>query len=390
MLFNLSLGWSKHMQALERYQLAKRVTLVGALVNALLALCKIVLGFVGNSQGLIADGVHSLADLVTDGLVLFASRFGSQQADKDHPYGHRRIETAATVFVAILLVLTGIGIIAQAIHGFITPHQGEVQSFTLWVAAISIILNELLFHYTLRAARTIRSELLRANAWHHRSDAASSFIVFVGIAGGLLGYYALDGIAAIVVGFTIVKLSWDIGWSSLRELVDTGVDQATLALIEETIIQVPGVKALHLLRNRSMAGRILIDVHVQVEPTITVSEGHYIATKVHQCLTGSVADIEDVTVHIDPEDDGESIAIASLPGRAELLALLELKLATCDAYQQHIEMRLHYLSSQVFIEIYLPAIYISEAKNLHQQMTQALAESSYIHSVQLFFQAKQE
>lgn len=373
-----------------RAKVSQRVILVGALVNALLAIIKITVGYIGHSQGLIADGVHSLSDLLSDALVLFASRFGSQQADTEHPYGHRRIETAATVFLAVILIVTGGGIITQAIYEFIEPSKPDVHGFTLGVALISIIANESLFRYTLSSAQKVRSELLRAHAWHHRSDAASSLVVLIGIVGGLMGYYYLDGIAAIIVGFMIIKMGWDLGWSSLRELVDTGVDSHTLQTIEQTITQVPGVKAMHLLRNRSMAGQVFIDVHVQVDPHITVSEGHYIATQVHQELVNTIDNVEDVTVHIDPEADQESKAIISLLPRTELLQLLNDRLGNIEAYRQHHEIRLHYLRGKLTIEMVLPIDYIGNAIDIQQTVKAATAELQFINTVKLLFEVAEE
>jgi len=374
----------------SRYQLAKKVTLIGAGVNFVLAIGKIIMGFWGHSQGLIADGIHSVSDLLTDGLVLFASRYGSQGADHDHPYGHRRIETAATVFLAIILIATGVCIIADAIYEFVSPNKPTVHGFTLWGAFISILVNEILFRYTLRASVTIRSELLRANAWHHRSDAASSLVVLIGIIGGLWGYHYLDGIAAIIVGFMLVKMAWDLGWNSLRELVDTGVDKQTLASIESAIEKVPGVKAMHLLRNRSMGGHVFVDVHVQVEPLLSVSEGHYIATQVHQELLKSIDNIEDVTVHVDPEHDEQSKAIIHLPCREQILKLLDEKLFACDAYRQHREIRLHYLRGKLTIELVLPTNYITQASEINQTLAEALAEFTFINPVKLLFEAAEE
>lgn len=381
---------TRETQAAGRYQVARRVTLIGAVINAFLAAGKIALGFVGHSQGLVADGFHSLADLITDALVVFASRLGSQQADLDHPYGHGRIETAATVILSILLIITGVGIIGQAIYKLINPTQAVISSFTLWIAFVSVIANELLFHYTLSAARKSQSELLRANAWHHRSDAASSLVVLLGIIGSLLGYAYLDAITAIIVGFLIVKMSWDFGWDSLRELVDTGVDASTLQILKQTIQAVPGVKALHSLRNRSMAGRILIDVHVQVNSDITVSEGHYIATQVHQQLLTALDNIEDVTVHIDPENDEEGKSVVGLPSRAEFYELLKLKLDHIEAYRHCTEIRLHYLHAKLGVEILLPNQYFADAIRLRTMINEALATVSYISFLKLLFEVAEE
>jgi cation diffusion facilitator family transporter len=374
----------------DRIRLSQRVVLVGALINALLAIAKIILGFIGHSQGLIADGAHSLSDLLSDALVLFAARYGGQKADKDHPYGHRRIETAATVFLAIILVITGGGVVAQAIYEFIDPSKSDIHGFTLWVALLSIVANEVLYRYTLTAAKKIHSDLLRAHAWHHRSDAASSLVVLLGIAGGLMGFYYLDGVAALVVGFMVIKMGWDLGWTSLRELVDTGVDAKTLQTIEQAIRQVPGVKSMHLLRNRSMAGQVLIDVHIQVDPYITVSEGHYIATQVHNKLLETIDNVEDVTVHVDPEEDQASKAIGNLLTRTEIIALLDDRLGTIDAYRQHREIRLHYLRGKLTIELILPMHYITNQLEMQQVLDVALAELKFIDKVKLLFEVAEE
>ena len=250
------------MQPNHRYQQSKRVTLIGAIVNALLGILKVLIGTLGNSHALVADGLHSFSDLLTDGLVIFAAKFGSREADIDHPYGHGRIETAATLALAMLLVLVGAGIIYDAgDHLFIEKSTQSPHYIVLIIALISVIANEWLFRYTLRIAEKIQSNLLKANAWHSRSDAGSSVVVLIGVGGSLLGFTYLDAIAAIIVGLFVIKMGWELGWSSLQELVDTGTDPKTLIKIEKAIHEVPGVKSMHQLRTRSMGGNILVDIH---------------------------------------------------------------------------------------------------------------------------------
>ena len=302
----------------ERYHQAKKVTLWGALVNALLALIKCIGGIFFNSQALIADGIHSLSDLLTDGLVIMASKYGSQEADESHPYGHQRIETAATLLLALLLILAGTGIAWDAVKHILLTSALKPEIYALPIAVISILANELLYHYTKHIGLKIQSELITANAWHHRSDAASSIVVLLGLIGSLLGFAYFDSVAAIIVGGMIIKMGLDYGWSSVKELVDTAVEPDMLSNIEKIIQEVNGVKRIHQLRSRMMAGDVFVDVHILVAPKITVSEGHFIAQRVHQKLMKEVDAIKDVTVHVDPEDDEEVNPSIHLPERIEI------------------------------------------------------------------------
>ena len=194
-----------------RYQQAKRVTLVSAFFNACLAFGKLLIGFFSGSHGILADGLHSLSDLLTDFLVIVASKYGSQEADDDHPYGHQRIETAATFFLSLLLVVTGTGLLWDSLlHSFSDKAILDGTSAIMMIC-LSLIVNEGLFHYTMHHGKRLDSKLLIANAWHHRSDSMSSFVVLIGLVGNLLGYYFLDAIAASIVGGLIIKMGWSLG-----------------------------------------------------------------------------------------------------------------------------------------------------------------------------------
>ncbi|MDX2346446.1 MAG: cation diffusion facilitator family transporter [Legionella sp.] len=301
-----------------RYQKAKFVTLFGAVINALLGISKLLGGIWFHSSALVADGFHSLSDLFTDGMVLIASKYGSQDADDAHPYGHQRIETAATYVLALLLILTGVAIAWDALS-HLRHHEHEHPGFwALPLAGLSIIANEALFWYTRHVGREIQSQLIIANAWHHRSDAASSLIVLIGLIGSLLGYPSLDGIAALLVGLLIIKMGVDYGWKSIKELVDTGVETSMLTEIENSIKNTDGVIKVHQLRTRLMGCDIFVDVHVQVNPMISVSEGHFIAQHVHHGLLKQFSNIKDVTVHIDPEDDEVTSPSLHLPNRTAI------------------------------------------------------------------------
>jgi cation diffusion facilitator family transporter len=234
-----------------RYRETRRVTLIGSALDLSLGVVKIIGGLAGHSQALVADGVHSLSDLATDVLVLYAAKHANVDADEAHPYGHARIETAATVGLGILLVIIGIGIALETARRLTTPESLVIpETWGLAIAAFSVVSKEAMYHYTMTYARRLHSNLLRANAWHTRTDAFSSVVVIVGIGGALLGFQYLDAVAALVVAAMIAKIGYDLAWSSLRELVDTGLEPDELDDIRATILSVGGVKDLHELRTR--------------------------------------------------------------------------------------------------------------------------------------------
>ncbi len=345
------------MQRTQRYQEARRVTLIGAGINIFLGLSKVVFGLLGHSSALVADGIHSFSDLLTDALVLFAAKLGSQAADLDHPYGHQRIETVATVALAILVAMAGIGIMLDSIWDLVTGKDlVRPGIYVLAIAAISVLANEWLFRFTLKVGKQLNSNLLKANAWHSRSDALSSLVVLLGVGGALLGYLYLDDVAAVIVGMLVVKMGWDLAWSSVRELVDTGLEPEALKAIEAVIQQVPGVLALHCLRTRLMAGDIYVDVHILVERHLTVSEGHYIGQQVHLSLVEQFASITDVTVHVDPEEDGMAALSESLPARRDLVPKLLNLWRDLPGGQnlKDADIALHYLQGQLEVVVQLP------------------------------------
>ncbi|MCH9756940.1 MAG: cation diffusion facilitator family transporter [Gammaproteobacteria bacterium] len=332
-----------------RYKKAKFATLLGAFINALLGISKLLGGIWFHSNALVADGFHSLSDLFTDGMVLIASKYGSQDADDAHPYGHQRIETAATYVLALLLILTGVAIAWDALT-HLRHHEHEHPGiWALPLAGISIIANEALFWYTRHVGQTIQSKLIIANAWHHRSDAASSFIVFAGLLGSFAGFTSLDGVAALLVGLLIVKMGIDYGWKSIKELIDTGVESTLRAQIDNIIQDTNGVVKVHQLRTRLMGSDIFVDVHAQVDPMISVSEGHFIAQRVHFSLMKNIPGIKDVTVHIDPEDDEITSPSLHLPNRA----MLEKELLNHwrDTFPEINTCLLHYLDGKLTLDL---------------------------------------
>lgn len=371
------------MQKYSRYEQAKKVTLIGALVNTLLGAIKLLGGVVFHSHALIADGVHSFADLWTDIMVLFASKYGSQDADESHPYGHQRIETAATLMLALLLVLAGAGIAWDALDEIIHKRHTMPGLLAIPIAILSIAANEALFHYTRYVGNRIQSDLIIANAWHHRSDAASSIVVLFGLIGSLAGWAAFDAIAAIVVGGLIIQMGLSYGWNSVKELVDTAVEPELLTSIVDFIKQTPGVEKIHQLRTRRMGGDIFIDVHILVAPTLSVSEGHYIAQHVHRSLTIHFDRVKDVTVHVDPEDDEISCPSFHLPNRSNIeQTILRPWQNNYPCIQSWV---LHYLNGTLSIDLICDA-QLDNKSALEQRIRDDLTKQTDITSIRLLSQ----
>jgi cation diffusion facilitator family transporter len=337
-----------------RYREVRKVTVVGGVVDLLLGIVKILVGTTANSQALIADGVHSLSDLATDFLVLFAAKHSHREADEEHPYGHGRIETVATVILGVALALVAIGICYDALQRMRDPellrHPGVL---ALLVALVSVASKEIIYHYTVRAARRLRSNMLHANAWHSRSDAISSIIVVIGVAGTMYGFSYLDAIAAAAVGLMIAKIGWDLLWKSLQELIDTSLEEDKVEAIRKAILGVTGVRALHMLRTRRSGSDALVDVHILVDPGLSVSEGHMIGEHVRTRLIGEMDDVSDVTVHIDPEDDELASPCNGLPLRDEVMRRLEKRWSKLDVNTDIEKVVLHYLDGKVHVDIFM-------------------------------------
>lgn len=335
----------------ERSAAAHHVTWVSIGVNLVLTVMQIVVGVFAHAQSLVADGFHSLADLVADFMVLAANKHSGSPADDNHPYGHERLETLASLALGVVLIGTGGGILYSAIQRIQNLEAlPPVASIALWTAFATLAGKELLFRYMLRVGERLRSPMLIANAWHARADAASSLVVAAGIAGSLMGWRFLDPIAAIVVGLMVVRMGWRFTWEALAELVDTGIPAAERDAVMATVVATPGVLACHSLRSRRMAHKVLIDARVQVAPRISVSEGHQIAETVHDRVLAEHIDVLDVMVHIDVESEGQRTA-RQQPPRAAIAAILRKHgLAEADMAG----MTLHYLNSGLEIVLTVP------------------------------------
>ncbi len=262
----------------ERAAAASRSTWVSVAVNLVLSITQVLVGVLAKSQALIADGIHSLSDLVADFVVLFASHHSKKDADEDHPYGHQRFETAASLVLGLMLLGVGVGMLWSALLKLEAPETiQKVHVSALWIAGIALAAKELLFRYMLVVAKRVKSSMLVANAWHARSDAASSLVVGVGIVGNLAGYPILDPIAALIVGLMVTRMGWSFGWRALQDLVDSSVNEQEVEAIRRTLLETPGVSDVHDVRTRMMGDMIVVDAHLEVDAKITVEAGHDIA-----------------------------------------------------------------------------------------------------------------
>ena len=302
---------SSSVETLSRdlYESGMRVTYVGMVVNALLIVLKLLGGMFGMSAAMIADAVHSFSDLITDIGVLVGLRFISKPADSTHAYGHGRVETAITFLMGIAIVLTGLGLFKNGattiFHSFsgVLPAQPGV--IALIMGVVSILSKEALFHYTQSVARRSGSSTLEANAWHHRTDAFSSVGTVLGVGGAIIlgsRWTVLDPAAAVFVSLLVIRVGADIGWRAFRELTDESLSQQALAKVEKTIVSVEGVEGSHKIRTRSLGRYVTIDAHIQVDPTISVRDGHEIATRVEYAVREAMNNAAYVTIHIEPRD----------------------------------------------------------------------------------------
>lgn len=369
----------------RRNSLANRSTWVSVVVNTILTLTQIVAGFLAHSQSLIADGMHSLSDLVCDFLVLVASHHSKDPADEGHPYGHGRVETAASFVLGAILVVTGGAImVAAAIKLQNIENLPSVAPLALWVALIALVTKELLFRYMLRVGERLRSPMLIANAWHARSDAASSLVVAVGIGANMLGFVYADSLAAILVGFMIVRMGIVFAWDAFQELIDAGLSIEEVDSIRQIIIDTPGVESLHELRTRRMAHRALVDAHILVDPRISVSEGHSIAERARGRVLKSHLAVSDVLVHVDPEDDIDHDSNAErMPAREILLTHLAPLL---NGLPQPQRVVFHYIGGKVEAEVYLPHEFFEHGTALvraEQAVAARLTDNKYFSSISL-------
>ncbi|MBU9342933.1 cation diffusion facilitator family transporter [Burkholderia multivorans] len=340
-------------QSADKHAVARKSTFVSIVLNVVLATFQIAVGVIAHSQALIADGVHSISDLISDFVVLVANRHSGAVPDADHNYGHSRYETVASLFLGAILIAVGIGMLWRGGERLVHLETIPPVHFSALLVALTVLVSkEALFRYMLREARRVRSAMLVANAWHARSDAASSLVVAIGIVGSLFGFRLLDPIAAAIVGFMVARMGWTFGYDALQDLSDRALSLAETAEIRALLAATPGVRDVHDLRTRKMGDAALVDAHILVDPMISVSEGHYIAETARVRVLADPR-VLDALIHVDPENDAARRPALALPPRDEIATRLEAALAQRGLRATAIN--LHYLSTGLEIDVTLPA-----------------------------------
>jgi cation diffusion facilitator family transporter len=336
---------------------AHKVTLIGAAVDFVVGVAKMVTGFVVGSAALVADGIHSFSDILTDVFVLAATHFGRQAPDSNHPYGHGRIETLATLWLGSVLIFVAGGIawasLMRLLSGEPIPAPGV---WAIGIAVIALLAKEWIFRYTLRVAKRVNSRLLEANAWHSRSDALSTVVVLIGLVAAQFGAGWMDAVAAIVVGVMVGQVGGRLLWESSQELIDTALPEEERRQMQALAEQVPGVLGVHDLRTRTLGSQALLDLHIVVAPRVTVSEAHEIGNAVTRRLREAFPDLADVTFHIDPEDDAGETEHSRRPGlplRGDVEGMLDETWRDVRVWHTRVALDLHYLDNQVDVSIFV-------------------------------------
>jgi len=281
---------------------AMKVSIVSIVSNIFLTIIKFIAGFISHSGAMISDAIHSLSDVLSTFVVIIGVKLSNKKADKEHPYGHERLECVASIILAVMLALTGIGIGMTGIGNIIKGKYVILLSSTLAlvIAAISIIAKEAMYWYTRNAAKKINSGALLADAWHHRSDALSSVGSFVGILGAKLGLPVLDSLASIIICLFIIKVAYDIFKDAIDKMVDKSCDEATIKRIEDIIYENKDIIKIDDLRTRMFGNKYYIDVEISVDKEMSVLNAHSIAQNVHDDIEKRLPSTKHCMVHVNP------------------------------------------------------------------------------------------
>jgi cation diffusion facilitator family transporter len=281
----------------------RRVTLWGLALNLFISIVKFIVGWLGNSQAVIADAVHSFSDSSTDMVIIFGVKYWNAPPDESHPYGHKKIESVLTILIGIILLFTALGIGYHAIATITKIDSKTIQYFTLIGPILSLIFKEILFHKTYKIGVRLNSSAVKANAWHHRTDALSSIPVLLAVIASIINpkLIYLDNIGAIIVAAFIIKLAIDIIFQNLNELVDSSIEDEKILEITEIIDRHPQVMGFHKIRTRKLGSSVYLDLHLEVDGMMTVTEGHQIASEVKYDLLRECPKIIDVVVHLEPK-----------------------------------------------------------------------------------------
>lgn len=350
-----------------------RVTVVGVIANIVLALLKGLVGFLSQSTALIADAAHSLSDLLSDAVTLWSVTISRKPVDDSHPYGHGKFETIGTLFISLMLIGAGAGI---AIHGIEHLNNPLVPGrAAIWMAACSIIVKELLYRYASLIGRRHQSRILLANAWHHRTDAISSLVALAGIVGAVYGYPLLDPIAAIVVSGWIIKAGLTIGYDALKELTDQGVEQDIIKSINDILTSITGVRHFHKVRARRMGPYMLVDLHIEVEETLSVSVSHQIAERVRYAILNRISAVNEVLVHVDAEDHDDLEHPPLMRPQKDIEDDIHAISQNIPDIQKITHITCHYIKATLIVQVDIDIAQdkqIHEARAIAQQLKDAL------------------
>ena len=296
-----------HTDDREFERIATRVSVVGIVGNLVLTVFKIIAGIIGHSGAMISDAIHSASDVVSSIIVIVGVKISRKEADDDHPYGHERHECVAAIVLAVILLYTGLVIGINAAKVIMSGEFSGIRvpgTIALVAAVTSIITKAAMYHYKIHYAKIIKSESLRARAWHHRSDALSSIGALGGIAGSIMGYPVLDSVASLIICIFIVRAAYQFFSGAVNQMVDKAADAETVAKIDACIREQEGVVGVYDLKTRVFGNKIHVDVNIEADGKLTLNEGHAIAERVHVAIEENFSEVKHIMVHVDPYERG--------------------------------------------------------------------------------------
>lgn len=333
------------------YEATKKAVKLSVILNVILTVYKLFIGYIGNSSAVIADGIHSLSDLLTDFIVMIGVKISVKPEDEDHPYGHGKVETFSSFFIAITLIIVAVGVMYKAYTCVIRGGTTEpVKMITLTAVLLSLGVKEYLFRYTLAVGKKHNLNSLIANAWHHRSDAYSSIAAMAGVIGSMMGAHILDPIAAAVVAYLIAKVGFDIGKEAFMDLIDTAADKKIQVKIERIIEDADEVISYHGLKTRKMGNMIVSDLQIKVDPSISVVKGHDIARELKAKVLCEVEEVENLLIHVEPlgaEHGASYVALTESPHDNEIKELCRKIPGVLGVHS----MKIHHFEKDVVLNI---------------------------------------
>ena len=289
----------------EFQRVANKVSFVTIIGNILLSVMKLIAGFIAHSNAMISDAIHSASDVFSTFVVIIGIKLASKKADKEHPYGHERLECVAAIVLSMVLFITGFGIGAAALKNITSGDYNNIVVpgvLALVAAIVSIVSKEAMYWYTRYNAKKIDSSALMADAWHHRSDAFSSIGALIGIAGARLGFPIMDSIASLIIFVFIIKAAYDIFKDAIDKMVDHACDDATVSQIRECVMKQEDVLGIDMLQTRIFGNKIYVDLEIETDGSYTLSKAHTIAETVHDDIEKSFPKVKHIMVHVNPAD----------------------------------------------------------------------------------------